>query len=914
MNVKRTCLSILLALVSIAFSHGQITLSSILKDKASDEPVIGATIMIAGTKKVIAVTDIDGRFTVTVPDGAQVEITSVGYKPLIINPQEISKEELLYIESQINALGEVVVTAQESSRPTSSSLIARHAMDHLQPSSFGDILELIPGGRAIDPHLNTPSAISLREAGDGGGNYSTSSLGTSFVIDGAPISTNANMQRVSGATDTESLKRDFTNQGVDLRSISTDDIERVEIVRGIPSVEYGDLTSGLVKIERKRGGNDLSARLKADMGSLLVYIAKGLEWEQKQLALNVSADYLNSRNDPRNVLENYKRFTLSTRLNKAWNGEMFKTSLSANIDYTGSFDNDKTDPELNEGAIDTYKSSYNRFAVNTGLNIKSSSATSWFKVLNATLSASIDNDNIEREKLIQLRRATVAATSLATGESDAVILPYTYTAKHRVEGKPFNMFMKVNVKFQVPSTRVSNTLMIGTDWNVDKNYGRGQIFDITRPLYPGMSGRPRDLSAIPANHSLSFYAEENIKTTILGNTLELVAGVRCVNMLNLSNKYALHGHLYWDPRINVGWTFPQFMVAERMSYVKLTAGMGEHTKMPTIEQLYPELAYVDLVQFNYYHPNEDLKRINIMTYVIDPTNFQLRAARNFKWEINTDINIAGNRLSVTYFRENMTSGFRSVAIYEPYDYKLYDTSGIDGSTLEGPPSMEGVPYELTRELVAHSRYSNGSQTKKEGVEYTFSSRRFEKFHTRFTINGAWFKTVHRNSVSLMERPSQVVGNKQIPYVGIYQDTEGYTDEMVNTNFTIDTDIPRLRLGFSISAQCLWFTSNQRLPISNYPSQYMDIDGNLHSWNPELVEDTYLRYLIRNNTESMYDLFKVPFSMNVNFKVTKKFFKDHLNIAMFCNKIWDYTPSYERDGVTIRRHVTPYFGLEMNIKL
>ena len=65
---------------------------------------------------------------------------------------------------------------------------------------------------------------------------------------------------------------------------------------------------------------------------------------------------------------------------------------------------------------------------------------------------------------------------------------------------------------------------------------------------------------------------------------------------------------------------------------------------------------------------------------------------------------------------------------------------------------------------------------------------------------------------------------------------------------------------------------------------------------------------------MYDLFKVPFSMNINFKVTKKFFNDHLHIAMFCNKIWDYTPSYERDGVTIRRHVTPYFGLEMNIKL
>ena len=452
------------------------------------------------------------------------------------------------------------------------------------------------------------------------------------------------------------------------------------------------------------------------------------------------------------------------------------------------------------------------------------------------------------------------------------------------------------------------------NWNVDKNYGKGQIFDPTRPLYPGMSGRPRDISQIPASHTLSVYAEENLKTNIGGSTLEMVAGIRGSHMMNLSSRYALNRKLYWDPRVNIGWTFPQFKVGDDVGFVRLSGGLGEHTKMPTIEHLYPEPVYIDLVQFNYYHPNEAYKRIGIMTYVVDPTNYDLRAARNFKWEVGTDINIAGNRLSVTYFRENMTSGFRSTAIYAPFDYKLYDTSGIDGSTLTGPPSMEGVPYEATRELVAHSRYSNGSQTKKEGIEYTFASRRIEKIHTRLTINGAWFKTVHRNSVALMERPSQVVGDRQIPFVGIYKDIEGYTDEMVNTNFTLDTDVPRLKLGFSVSAQCQWFTSNQRLPISNYPDQYMDIDGNMHNWTPELADDVLLRYLIRNNTESMYDLFKVPFSMNVNFKVTKKFFNDHLHIAMFCNKIWDYTPSYERDGVTIRRHVNPYFGLEMNRKL
>lgn len=909
MIIKRTSL-VLLLMIAVFTVNAQTKITGVVLDKGTREPMIGATITVTGSKDIAAVTDIDGRFSVTVPNRANVTISYIGYKTLV----EEAHDGVYLIESQINALNEVVVTAQESQQLSTSSVIGRQAMDHLQPSSFGDMMELIPGGRAQDPYLTGPNTINLREAGVGDNNYATSSLGTSFIIDGAPISTNANLQRVSGGTDSESLKRDFTNRGVDMRSISTDDIERVEIVRGIPSVEYGDLTSGLVKIERRRGGNNITARLKADMGSYLFYVGKGFEWQPRKLSLNINADYLDSRIDPRNTLENYKRITLSARLHKAWSGTHFNTTLATSVDYTGSFDNDKTDPDLNEGAIDTYESSYNRWALMTSFSLKPNDYDSWFKALNATLSTSLDNDNITREKFIQLRRATIAATSTEQGESDAVILPYSYTTKHEVDGKPFNLFLKVNAKLQVPTERVSNSLLLGVDWNVDKNYGKGQIFDPTLPLYPGMSGRPRDISMIPASHTLSVYAEENLKTTIAGNTIEVVAGIRGSHMMNLSSRYALNSKFYWDPRVNIGWTFPQFKVGDDVDFVRLSGGLGEHTKMPTIEHLYPEPVYIDLVQFNYYHPNEAYKRIGIMTYVVDPTNYDLRAARNFKWEVGTDINIAGNRLSVTYFRENMTSGFRSTALYAPYDYKQYDTSVIDGGTLTGPPSMEGVPYEATRELVAYSRYSNGSQTKKEGIEYTFASRRIEKIHTRLTINGAWFKTVHRNSVALMERPSQVVGDRQVPFVGIYKDIEGYTDEMVNTNFTLDTDVPRLKLGFSVSAQCQWFTSNQRLPISNYPDQYMDIDGDMHNWTPELVDDVLLRYLIRKNTESMYDLFKVPFSMNINFKVTKKFFNDHLHIAMFCNKIWDYTPNYERDGVTIRRHVTPYFGLEMNIKL
>lgn len=215
----------------------------------------------------------------------------------------VEKDSLL---SKTQEIGEVVVTAQESRGLSAAFVIEKHAMEHLQPSSFSDILELLPGGRSHDPDLNSPNTIRLREAGSPSG-YTTTSLGTSFVVDGAPISTNANMQFVAGAWDEATTSRENMNAGVDMRSISTDDIEKVEVVRGIPSVEYGDLTSGLVKIERKKGGNDWNARLKADMGSKLFYLAKGFEWTPHEMTLNLSVDYLNAKADPRNRLENYKR-------------------------------------------------------------------------------------------------------------------------------------------------------------------------------------------------------------------------------------------------------------------------------------------------------------------------------------------------------------------------------------------------------------------------------------------------------------------------------------------------------------------------------------------------------------------------------------------------------------------------------
>ena len=94
-----------------------------------------------------------------------------------------------------NQLREVVVTATEAHGPVAASRIDRTAMTHLQPTSLADLMELLPGGVSRDPDMGTANTIALRETGttDASGNtssnpdYAISSLGTLFVVDGAPV-------------------------------------------------------------------------------------------------------------------------------------------------------------------------------------------------------------------------------------------------------------------------------------------------------------------------------------------------------------------------------------------------------------------------------------------------------------------------------------------------------------------------------------------------------------------------------------------------------------------------------------------------------------------------------------------------------------------------------------------------------
>jgi tonB-dependent receptor plug domain protein len=95
---------------------------------------------------------------------------------------------------------------------------------------------------------------------------------------------------------------------------------------------------------------------------------------------------------------------------------------------------------------------------------------------------------------------------------------------------------------------------------------------------------------------------------------------------------------------------------------------------------------------------------------------------------------------------------------------------------------------------------------------------------------------------------------------------------------------------------------------------MDTNGNIHPYTEADAHDTYLQHLVRTYTDGMFRRQTVPFSMDLNLKATKKLFNNRLMVALFVNKLWDIHPDYERNSFVVRRYVTPYFGLEMNVKL
>ena len=197
-------------------------------DEQTHKALDYATVQLFVDKQIVygGITDANGHFELLHihPGTYRVIVSYLGYDSTEKEVKVIGDiSAIFYLKPSVMALNEVVVTASESKRATSASIVDRTAMKHLQPSSFSDLMELVPGGKSADPQMGQANLIRIRETGK---TEDISSLGVGFYIDGISQNTDANLQYMPNSTSAVNATSTMS-KGMDMRTISTDNIEDI---------------------------------------------------------------------------------------------------------------------------------------------------------------------------------------------------------------------------------------------------------------------------------------------------------------------------------------------------------------------------------------------------------------------------------------------------------------------------------------------------------------------------------------------------------------------------------------------------------------------------------------------------------------------------------------------------------------
>lgn len=146
MNKKRFIiemfLSVALLLVTLTVSAQERVVKGQVVDEAG-EPIIGATVLVEGMANKGVITDIDGNYTIIVPDKQKLVISFIGYTTQVVN--DLNKTKVV-LKEDLQQLDEVVVVGygvQKKAHLTGA--IATVTMDDIQDLSDGGLASSLSG-------------------------------------------------------------------------------------------------------------------------------------------------------------------------------------------------------------------------------------------------------------------------------------------------------------------------------------------------------------------------------------------------------------------------------------------------------------------------------------------------------------------------------------------------------------------------------------------------------------------------------------------------------------------------------------------------------------------------------------------------------------------------------------------------
>ena len=246
-------------------------------------PVIGASVIVVGNGTIGTVTDLDGNFALTVPQGASVEVSCIGYKSQVLSTADQTTFKVVLVEDS-EFLEETVVIGygvQKKSDLTGS--VASVRADDLKALSTADAGAALQGKAAGVQVLNSSGApgtgAQIRVRGYSSNSSSSSSLGPLLIVDGLKVD---NIQYLDPSM-----------------------IESMEVLKDAASAAiYGaEAGNGVVLITTKTGSKGHSSitydgRLTIQSLAKKAELFTSQEYADYQMAIgNLSQDFINAHWD-----------------------------------------------------------------------------------------------------------------------------------------------------------------------------------------------------------------------------------------------------------------------------------------------------------------------------------------------------------------------------------------------------------------------------------------------------------------------------------------------------------------------------------------------------------------------------------------------------------------------------------------
>lgn len=261
---KRLTMMLAGLFLCVGVALAQTRVSGTVTSSEDGLPVIGASVVIIGTNQGTT-TNVDGKFTLSVPAGAKLRVSSVGMQTVELSP---SANMSIVLVPEDNTLKDVVVTALGIKRSAKALGFSATAVkgDEIAAARTNDIMSSLSGkvaGVAITSSSSDPgSSKSVIVRG-------VSSLGGTnqplYVIDGVPL------------TNSAVYSNDGLNSGYDFgngaSAVNPDDVESMTILKGAAATAlYGSrAANGVILITTKSG-----AQQKKGVG---IEYNGGLQWE-----------------------------------------------------------------------------------------------------------------------------------------------------------------------------------------------------------------------------------------------------------------------------------------------------------------------------------------------------------------------------------------------------------------------------------------------------------------------------------------------------------------------------------------------------------------------------------------------------------------------------------------------------------